>query len=155
MNWSSHCGEQYGDSLYMRRRATEGLAGPLLGTYLEETRADSGRGLCPGVLHSGSVPNNPDTEAACVSTGRRVEKEAVVRVCVGYRSAVSRSERVPLAAARIGLESSTEMSQRSTHVTHMWTLQHGADGPVYGTETDSEKQTKENKALGYKGAGGW
>lgn len=42
-----------------------------------------------------------------MSTGRRVEKEAVVRTCMGFRSAVSRGERVPLAAARMGLESST------------------------------------------------
>lgn len=46
------------------------------------------------------------------------------------------------------------MSQRSTHATHVWTLQHGTGGPVCGTETGSQRQTKENEALGYKGAGG-
>lgn len=46
------------------------------------------------------------------------------------------------------------MSQRSTHATHVWALQHGTGGPVYDTETDSQRHTKENKALGYKGAGG-
>ena len=42
VNWYSHCGRQYGDSLKTRNKTTIWPAIPLLGIYPEETKIEKG-----------------------------------------------------------------------------------------------------------------
>ena len=126
---------------------------------LEKRRADAGRGLCPDAVCSGSTHSGPDTEAAHACTDRGTDAEDVAHTCLGCCSAAKTNELMPFVAAWLDLEMNmlSKISQRetNTHITSMWTLQYGADEPIYATEIDSWTQKAKLRVTKGRGAGNW
>ena len=133
VNWYSHCGQQYGDSLTKHRTKSYDPAIPLLGIHPEKTVTQ--KDICTPVLKHYLLIQSQDMKTIQMSTHRWMNKEDVVHICHEIL-AIKRSEIESVVVMQMNLETVIRSEASQNMESRKMVLMNVFAGPERGADIE-------------------